>query len=83
MKTRRTGCGRYRPSRSSASMSFRKRSTPWASMAWRVSPSMPAEPRLRRTCSQAVSSTSRAQTLSKRTPKVRFACALATRYSFR
>src|SRR5437867_5056937 len=49
MYTRRTGCGRYRFSRSSASSSSSTRSTPYASTAATVCLSTPALPRFRRT----------------------------------
>ena len=58
MNTRRAGNGRYRPSRNSAASSPSSRDTPYSSTSARLTRSMPAAPRLRRTSSHALSSTS-------------------------
>ena len=71
MNTRRTGWGRYRCCISSSRSSRRNHSVPLASIDSIVSPSTPAAPRLRRTCSHANHNTSKLQTLSNRTPNVR------------
>jgi site-specific DNA recombinase len=79
--TRRAGSGRYRRSLSSAANSSRSRSIPYSSVSASVVWSMPAAPRLRRTCSHALSNTSLRQTLSNSAWNRLVGSALAARYS--
>jgi hypothetical protein len=64
MNTRRAGSGRYRLSFRSADSSPSSRATPYSSTSARLTWSMPAAPRLRRTSSHALSGTSLRWTLS-------------------
>jgi hypothetical protein len=58
MNTRRAGSGQYRRSLRSAASSPSSRATPYRSTSANVVWSMPAAPRLRRTCSHALFNTS-------------------------
>ena len=79
MNTRRAGSGRYRFSFKSAASSPSSRDTPYSSTSASVTRSMPAAPRLRRTFSHALSSTSLRQTLSNSAWNRRSGSALAAR----
>jgi hypothetical protein len=79
--TRRAGSGRYRHSLRSAASSPSSRATPYSSTSASVMWSMPAAPRLRRTCSHALSSTSLRETLSNSAWNRLVGSALAARSS--
>ena len=81
MNTRRAGNGRYRRSLNSVTSSSRSRATPYSSTAAKVTRSMPATPRLRRTSCHALSNTSLRQTLSNSAWNRLVGSALAARYS--
>src|SRR5215213_1250853 len=81
MNTRRAGSGRYRRSLNSVTSSSRSRVTPYSSTVAKVTRSMPAAPRLRRTSSHALSNTSLRQTLSNSAWNRLVGSALAARYS--
>ena len=81
MYTRRTGCGRYRPSRSSSPSFARNPSTPPCSIVSMVAPSMPAAPALAFTSPHALSKMSSRYTLSYSAWNRRVALAFAARYS--
>src|SRR5215472_6995661 len=83
MYRRLTGSGRYRPSRSAAWISAKNSPTPRCSIAWIVSASTPAAPRLRRTRLHASHRTSLLQIRSYNAWKRRVLLCLAHTYSLR